>query len=93
MGYGLIGKDVLLYLGFFLYDWIKKEKTMTTIKIRGMSCRHCVMAVTKALGGIDGIRDVQVDLEKGEAAFTEEKPIDRALIRERIVKAGFEVVG
>ena len=68
-----------------------KEKDMTTIKIKGMTCRHCVMAVTKALGGIDGIRDVQVDLEKGEAAFTEEKPIDRALIRERIVKAGFDV--
>ena len=38
---------------------------MTTIKISGMSCQHCVMAVTKALGGIDGIKDVQVDLQKG----------------------------
>jgi copper chaperone len=69
----------------------EKEKDMTTIKIKGMTCRHCVMAVTKALGDIDGIRDVQVDLEKGEAAFTDGKPIDRALIRERIVKAGFDV--
>ena len=66
---------------------------MARIKIRGMSCQHCVKAVTKALGGIDGIRDVQVDLEKGEASFTEERPVDRALIRERITKAGFDVVG
>ena len=66
---------------------------MTTIQIKGMSCQHCVMAVTKALGGIDGVRDLQVDLEKGEASFMEEKPIDRALIRERIVKAGFDVAG
>jgi copper chaperone len=51
------------------------------------------MAVTKALSGIDGVKDVQVDLEKGEAAFTEEKSINRALIRERIVKAGFDVAG
>ena len=65
---------------------------MTTIKIRGMSCQHCVMAVTKALGGIEGIKDVRVDLEKGEATFTEEKPVDRKLIRERIAKAGFDVV-
>ncbi|MFZ4438301.1 MAG: heavy-metal-associated domain-containing protein [Syntrophales bacterium] len=64
---------------------------MTTIKIKGMSCKHCVMAVTKALVGIDGIKDVQVDLEKGEATFTEEKPIDRAIVRERIVKAGFDI--
>jgi copper chaperone CopZ len=48
--------------------------------------------VTKALAGIDGIKDVQVDLAKGEAVFTEEKPVDRTLIRERIVKAGFHVV-
>lgn len=64
---------------------------MTTIKIKGMSCRHCVMAVSKALAGIDGVRDVQVDLEKGEATFIEESPVDRALIRERIAKAGFAV--
>ncbi len=66
---------------------------MTTIKIKGMTCRHCVMAVTKALSGMDGIRDVRVNLETGEASFTEEKPVDRALIRERISKAGYEVVG
>lgn len=64
---------------------------MTTIKISGMSCQHCVMAVTKALGGIDGIKDVRVDLEKGEATFTEEKSIDRGVVRERILKAGFDL--
>jgi copper chaperone len=66
---------------------------MTTIRINGMTCQHCVMAVTKALGGIDGIKDVRVDLAKGEATFTEEKPIDKGLIRERIVKAGFDLAG
>jgi copper chaperone len=65
---------------------------MTTIRITGMTCRHCVMAVTKALGGIEGIKEVRVELEKGEAVFTEEKPADRNLIRERIAKAGFAVV-
>lgn len=66
---------------------------MTTIKIKGMTCKHCVMAVTRALAGIDGIGDVQVDLEKAEASYTETKPVDPALVRERIVKAGFNVVG
>jgi copper chaperone len=64
---------------------------MTTIRIKGMTCGHCVMAVTKALGGIEGIRAVRVDLEKGEATFTEEKTVDGQLIRARIAKAGFEV--
>jgi copper chaperone CopZ len=51
------------------------------------------MAVTKALNSIEGITEVRVDLDKGEATFTEENPVDRTLIRERIAKAGFDVVG
>jgi len=64
---------------------------MAAIQIKGMSCNHCVMAVTKALGGIDGISNVKVDLAKGEASFDEAKPVDRNVIRERIKKAGYEV--
>jgi len=64
---------------------------MATIKISGMSCNHCVMAVTKALSGIDGIRNVKVDLAKAEATFEDTKPVDRALIAERIRKAGYDV--
>jgi copper chaperone len=64
---------------------------MATIQIKGMSCNHCVMAVTKALSGIDGVTNVKVDLEKGEATFDETKPVDGAVVRERVRKAGFEV--
>ncbi len=65
---------------------------MTTIKIKGMSCNHCVMAVTKALNEIEGIKNVKVDLAKGEAVFDEIKPIDMDLVRKGIKKAGYEVV-
>lgn len=66
---------------------------MTTIKVKGLSCQHCVMAVTKALKEIEGLQDIAVDLEKGEAAFTETKPVDKTLIKDKITKAGYEVVG
>ena len=64
---------------------------MRTIKIKGMSCRHCVMAVTKALSAVDGVKDVRVDLEKGEASFEEERPVDMETVRQKIVKAGYEI--
>ena len=64
---------------------------MTKIKVKGMTCNHCVMAVTKALSSVDGIRDVKVSLEAGEAVFEETKPVDMAVVREKIEKAGFEV--
>jgi copper chaperone len=66
---------------------------MTTIKINGMRCGHCSGAVTKALENIEGLADVRVDLEKGEATYTEKRPVPLAVIREAITKIGFEVAG
>ncbi len=64
---------------------------MTTIKVTGMSCQHCVNAVTKALSGIEGIQDVQVFLDKGEAQFMEAKPVSKEVIREALKKAGHDL--
>lgn len=63
---------------------------MKTIKIKGMSCNHCVMAVTRALASIEGIKDISVDLKKGEASFEETVPVDMNIIQERIRNAGYE---
>jgi copper chaperone len=64
---------------------------MRTIKIKGMSCNHCVMAVTKTLEKIDGVKNVKVDLQKGEATFDEAKPVDIEIVKERIRKAGYDI--
>ncbi len=45
------------------------------LKVKGMSCQHCVMSVTKALGQLEGIKNVQVDLAKGEVRFDNSKEI------------------
>lgn len=57
-----------------------------------MSCQHCVASVTKALSEIAGISDVQVSLEKGEATFEEQSPVDEQIIKDAIARIGFEVV-
>ncbi|OGP67598.1 MAG: mercury transporter [Deltaproteobacteria bacterium RBG_16_44_11] len=49
------------------------------------------MAVTKALGAIDGIKDVKVDLKTGTATYDEVKPVDASVIAEAIKKAGYDV--
>ncbi len=64
---------------------------MTTVKVKGMSCNHCVMAVTKALNEIEGVKDVKVDLAKGQATFDETKPVDMDVVRAQIKKAGYDV--
>ncbi len=64
---------------------------MKTIKVNGMTCQHCVQAVTNALKGIDGVRNVSVDLGKGEASFEEEKPVDMETIKKAVQEAGYQV--
>jgi copper chaperone len=64
---------------------------MATVKIKGMSCNHCVMAVTKALNEIHGVKDVKVDLAKGEATYNETMPVDMKVVEAQIAKAGYEV--
>lgn len=41
--------------------------TKTTLKVEGMSCQHCVHAVTQALEGVRGVRSASVDLTAGRA--------------------------
>lgn len=41
--------------------------TNVVIKVKGMSCRHCVKAVEDALMELEGIKKANVSLEKSEA--------------------------
>jgi copper chaperone len=63
---------------------------MTPVKIKGMSCQHCVQSVAEALEKLDGVQSVVVDLDKGEAQI--EGAADPAAIKAAIDKIGFEVV-
>ena len=65
---------------------------MKSIKIKGMSCQHCVMAVTRALTAVDGVKDVKVDLKSGVATYTEVKTVDPMVVAAAIKMAGYEVV-
>jgi copper chaperone len=64
----------------------------TVVKVKGMSCMHCVNAVKKALGQVDGIAKVEVDLSKGEVTYENTKPVAQGLVSRAIQDAGFEVV-
>lgn len=64
---------------------------MKTVKIKGMSCNHCVMAVKKALEDMDGVHNIDVNLEKGAASFEEVVPVEIGAIKEKIKKAGYEI--
>ena len=62
---------------------------MDTLKIKGMSCQHCVGAVKKALEKVPGLSQITVDLQAGQATFTN-NGVDRQQLRAAISKIGFE---
>jgi copper chaperone len=66
---------------------------MPSITVKGMTCNHCRMSVTKALEAIPGVAKVNVDLLSGKASFEETAPVDLAVVKKAIEKIGFEVVG
>ena len=62
---------------------------METIKVGGMSCKHCVNAVTKALEEIEGLGEVAVDLSAGEVSFVN-SGVERERIKRAISQIGFD---
>ncbi|MGO8944925.1 MAG: heavy-metal-associated domain-containing protein [Syntrophobacteraceae bacterium] len=64
---------------------------MRTVRVKGMSCQHCVKTVKKTLEEMDGITNVAVDLESGEVTFEETRSVDNELMRDKIKKAGYEL--
>jgi copper chaperone len=62
------------------------------LKVKGMSCQHCVMSVTKALNRLEGIKNVQVDLAKGEVQFDNTKAVLMNQIEKAIEEAGYQVI-
>jgi copper ion binding protein len=62
-----------------------------TLTVKGMSCDHCVAAVTKATKNVAGVKGVKVDLKSGDVSF--QYPDDNALsqVKAAITEEGFEV--
>jgi len=67
-------------------------KTMVkTVKIEGMSCMHCVGAVTKALNAVAGISNVTVDLEDEKASVESDGSVTDEMLRAAVEEAGYKV--
>ncbi len=65
--------------------------TETTLTVSGMTCEHCVNAVTGELTDIEGVRDVTVNLVAGGASpvtLTSETPLNEQVVIAAVAEAG-----
>jgi copper chaperone len=65
--------------------------TTMTYDVKGMTCGHCVRAVTEEIEAVDGVTSVDVSLDEARAVVTGNA--DTEAVRAAVVEAGYEVVG
>ena len=63
-----------------------------TYTVSGMTCSHCVNAVSEEVGNIPGVTDVQVDLASGAVTVTSEAPVEETALHAAVDEAGYELV-
>jgi copper chaperone len=62
------------------------------LKVTGMSCGGCVGSVTKALKAVDGVDEVSVSLDAGEATINyDEHVTSMAILKSAVIAAGYGV--
>ena len=73
-------------------DTISKEEiTMETVlKVEGMMCPHCKARVEAICKELPGVTDAVVDLQQKQVTVTGN--VDREVLADSIVKAGYQVI-
>ena len=59
----------------------------------GMTCGHCVTAVTEEVSQLPGVTAVDVDLTSGGLTVTSDAPVDDSAVLAAVEEAGYELAG
>lgn len=59
------------------------------INVEGMSCEHCVAAVTNALEAVDGVKSAKVSLKKKSATVKLDSDVSNDILKKAVDDAGF----
>jgi copper chaperone len=70
--------------------------TTTTYTVSGMTCGHCVHAVTDEISALPGVHGITIDLVAGgesSVTVTSESPLPADKVRRAVDEAGYELTG
>ncbi|WP_300409832.1 heavy metal-associated domain-containing protein [Lagierella sp.] len=63
----------------------------TILVVDGMTCSHCESSVTKALEGVSGVSNVDVDLETKVVKVEHSEDVKKESLKEAVEDIGFDV--
>jgi copper chaperone len=64
-----------------------------TYTVVGMTCGHCVSAVTDEVSRLPGVTGVDIDLASGGLTVTSDAPVEETAVRAAVEEAGYVVAG
>jgi copper chaperone len=62
-----------------------------TYTVTGMTCAHCVSAVTEEVAQVTGVSAVDVDLSTGRLTVAAAPEVDDDVVRAAVEEAGYEL--
>jgi copper chaperone len=65
--------------------------TTASYTVVGMTCGHCVTAVTEEVSAVPGVTGVDVDLGSGDLTVTSATPVDADAVRAAVEEAGYSL--
>jgi copper chaperone CopZ len=68
----------------------------TTYSIAGMTCQHCVSAVTRELLTVAGVRSAEIDLHPGGlsiATVASDSRLELSAVAAAVDEAGYDLAG
>jgi len=65
--------------------------TTHTYQVTGMTCGHCVAAVTREVESLDPVTAVRVELESGDVTVVSERPLTDEEIAGAVDEAGYQL--
>jgi copper chaperone len=77
------------FVNFLEKEGLNMEKTI--LNVEGMSCEHCVKAVTNAVSALSGVGEVKVDLDTNTVTVSYQN-VSLDSIKEAIEEEGYQVV-
>ena len=66
------------------------------VDVEGMTCQHCVKAVTSEIEGIEGVTGVSIALEPegiSQVTVEAESNVSADALKDAIAEAGYDMVG
>jgi copper chaperone CopZ len=62
-----------------------------TYRVTGMTCAHCVQAVTAELTALPSVTAVQIDLASGDVTLTSQAPVPVDQVASAVDEAGYQL--